>query len=211
MAQATSIRNIKKQAPVGPTLTTPTLPKEKPHKNLTRIQEEVAELCSDLILTGGSPDDVMPFLAAAYRHKYRRLTFTHCALFATPLNERAISYGKMYADDAFKHLAKRWPEPSEKLADDEDNAKRTTVKEIAQADLRNRLRTNFENFLCNTEGVEALWLWNEILIQYGDGEIDFADAISKVVDHYDDYVRVHWEKADKVRKFAALLGDEEAR
>jgi hypothetical protein len=204
MAQATSIRNIKKQAPPVHTPVS-----EKPHKNLTRIQEEVAELCSDLILSGGSRDDVLPFLAAAYRHKYRR--FSH-ADGAIALNDDAIAYGNTYVEDAYQHLVRRWPEPSEKPADDDDNSKRTTVKEIAQADLRSQLRKRFEKFLCDTEGLEAIWLWNEILIQYdGDAEIDFATAISKVVDNYDDYVRVHWEKADKVRKFAALLGDEEAR
>lgn len=203
MAQATSIRNIKKHTPPVHKPVS-----EKPHKNLTRIQEEVAGLCSDLLLTGGSRDDVMPFLAAAYRHKFRRSSYV--AGDAT-WNNHVILCGNNHAEDAYQHLVRRWPEPTEKPAEDDDDAKRTTIKEIAQADLRNRLRTNFEKFLCNTDGVEALWLWNEILIQYADGEIDFADAISKVVDHYDDYVRVHWQKADKVRKFAELLGDEEAR
>jgi hypothetical protein len=47
-------------------------PIERPHKNLTQTQEEVANLASDILLNGGEREDVNLLLTALLRHRVRR-------------------------------------------------------------------------------------------------------------------------------------------
>jgi hypothetical protein len=57
---------------------------ERPHKYLIRIQEEVADLASDILLNGGAQEDVDSILTALLRHRYKRLSFARGLYAAKP-------------------------------------------------------------------------------------------------------------------------------
>jgi hypothetical protein len=62
MPQTTTTQNTKKQAPPARKPVS-----EKPQKDLTPAQEEVADLASDLLMNGGSQQDLDVLLTALFR------------------------------------------------------------------------------------------------------------------------------------------------
>jgi hypothetical protein len=72
MPQATAIQNTKKQAPPARRPTS-----VKPHRDLTPTQDEVADLPSDLIMNGGSEQDLNLFLRALLRHAINTLVLVY--------------------------------------------------------------------------------------------------------------------------------------
>ena len=152
-----------------------------PHGELTPIQERLVNLTSQLILRGGASEDVLPFLAALYRHEGRNLKIAGL----THMTEDKIrQHGSNYAEQAYKALIPLWPNAETETYQSEtkkaDNAA-AGIKEIVRADFRRRLRHNFEEFLHHwiTE-MEGLWLLSEILESHNSG-IDMGEAISDVI------------------------------
>jgi hypothetical protein len=184
---------------------------DRPHRELTRMQEEVADLASEMILNGGNREDVIPFLAALYRRRERNR-----GSWKTPeqWEKDAQSRGFKNAEDAYQSLMRHWPEPVGKPSKEEASTTRepklTTVREMVQADLRARLREQVESFLSKSEGFEPVWLLSEILSDHESTYSDLAEAISANVDKYDTYVRVYWRNADKVREFIKLIDPKES-
>jgi hypothetical protein len=208
MPQATAIQNTKKQAPAAPRPAS-----AKPHRELTKTQAEIADLASRLIIEGGNREDVMPFLAALYRHQYRNMSFYGSAHHTPEQWEDATqAMGNRDAGQAFNHLMRLWPEPDSghSKGENEDGPKPTTVKEIAQADITRRLRDSFEQLLTDQNGLEGKWLLNEVLEYHDSVKSDLLEAFTYCIDADQTYIQVPWSQADKVRAFVKLIDEKEA-
>jgi hypothetical protein len=190
MSQSTT-ENKKTQTPRS-------FPSEKPHRDLTSIQAEIADLATQLIVSGGMQADVMPFLSALYRHQYRNTTFCQDDAEET-IKSRAASR----AECCLRDLVRQWPQRAEKPTDEETTP--TTVKDIVQTDLRNRLAEHFEEFVRDHADLESIWLLNEVLEWYTSDSIDLAEAFARMIDSDKTYVPVPWPQAKKLREVAKLL------
>jgi hypothetical protein len=198
MPQATAIQNTKKQAP--PARRPPSV---KPHRDLTPTQDEVADLASDLIMNGGSQQDLSLFLRALLRHEYRKHGFGKKA--STDHIDATVS---QWLDRSSQRIMKQWPDPIE--GSNVEGVKPKTVVEMAQANVRRELKDQFAEFLAREDGLEPIWLLNDILTYCTSAGYDLAEAFAVVMDADDIYVRVPWSQADKVRAFVKLLDDGES-
>jgi hypothetical protein len=179
-------------------------PSEKPQKDLTPTQEEIADLASDLIMNGGSRQDLDPFIRVLLRHQYRKFIHAQDASEAT-VNE----YANRWCEQHALRLVKQWPEPIKRPAADDTKPK--TVAEMARANVRHELRDHFEDsFAESTDGLEPLWMLNEILTYCTDTGYDLVKAFTAAMDLDDTYVRVPWSQADKVRALVALIAEKES-
>jgi hypothetical protein len=198
MAQ-TPTRISKKQAPPARKPAS-----EKPQGDLTPTQEEMSDLASDLIMNGGSRQDLDPFIRVLLRHQFRKFVCAENTSEAT-VNE----YANQWFEQHTVRLVKQWPEPIKRPAADDTKPK--TVAEMARANVRRELRDHFEDFFADArDGVEPLWMLNEILTYCTDTGYDLVKAFTAAMDLDDTYVRVPWSQADKVRAFAKLIDDKES-
>jgi hypothetical protein len=198
MAQTTT-QISKKQAPP---VRRPTI--EKPQRDLTPTQEEMADLASDLIMNGGSRQDLDPFVRVLLRHQFRKFICAQDTSEAT-VNE----YANRWFEQHSVRLVKQWSDPIKRPTADDTKPK--TVAELARANVRHELRDHFEDFFADArDGVEPLWMLNEILTYCTDTGYDLVKAFTAALDLDDTYVRVPWSQADKVRAFVKLIEEREA-
>ena len=184
-----------------------------PHRELTQAQEEVVDLCCQLILHGGRRQEVIPFLTTLYRHQYLNRSFVGGEWRTSEQwAAEAKDWAGVRAEEAFQSLVRQWPEPKKGSAEEATDKRPSpgTIKKIVQTDLRSRLSTQFKEFLSDTEGIEAIWCLNEILEFYNAESEDLIEAVSDVVDNHDCYIRVHMKDAKKVKEFAELVSSDRA-
>jgi hypothetical protein len=197
MPQTTTTQITKKQAPLARKPTS-----VKPHRDLTPTQEEVADLASDLLINGGSQQDLYLLLTALFRHQYRKFSFAKEATEAT-----VAARAEQWLHRSSQQIIKHWPEPVEDPAKEPTP---TTVKEIARTNVRRELQMQYEEFVTRTYGLEPIWMLNEILEYCTSGAYDLAKSFAVVMDADDTYVRVPWSQADKVRAFVELIAEKES-
>jgi hypothetical protein len=181
-------------------------PDEKPHKDLTSTQEEVAALASDIILNGGDRAEVIPFLAALQRYRFKRLSVVDSSHTPAEWEEVAVSRGMKDAEADYQDLAHCWPDrAAAQPVGAADVPKPTTVKEMVFANVREELRDRLDQFLSDQAGLESFWLLNEILAYVHDAGYDLAQAFTTAMHSDKTYVRVSWSQADKVQGFIKLI------
>jgi hypothetical protein len=177
-------------------------PIERPHKDLTRIQEEVADLASDILLNGGTKEDVDSILTALLRHRYKRLSFAQRKP-ADEMEKEANAEASRYKESYYQRLCKHWPEKRQETADEPIGPERP-VKEMVRANIRESLLDKVEQLLTDTDGIETVWLLNEIVENINSGE-EPGEAISQVLDRAEIYVRVPWQHKKRIEEFVAFL------
>lgn len=178
---------------------------ERPHKGLTAIQEELADLASQIILYGGLRQDVELFLTALIRHQYRHRSFVlaeHAEIVAIRQQDIVRWVASAYAE-----LRKDWPATRGAPATVEQPVA-STVAELVRANVRDSLRDQFERFLTDENGIESAWLLNEIL-QYVESGDDLTKAIYHAMDRAHIYIRVPNIYAKQVREYLELLEGKE--
>jgi hypothetical protein len=177
---------------------------EKPQRDLTPTQEEMADLASDLIMNGGSRQDLDPFVRVLLRHQSRKVFHGEKDLEAT-----VNGYANQWFEEHSLRLVKQWPDPIKRPTADDTKPK--TVAELAKANVRRELRDHFEDFFADAgDGVESLWMLNEILTYCTDTGYDLVKAFAVVIAEDDTYIRVPWSQADKVRAFTKLIAEKES-
>jgi len=184
---------------------------ERPHKDLTEIQEQVADLASDILLNGGAREDVDPLLTALLRHRMRRMSFNRGpdAIGADESNRSAHESAALLADKFYQHLAKHWPEKKDRSEHRPPKPVPNSVAEMMRANVRQSLREEFDAFLTDEAGIEPVWLLNQVLHLTNCGD-DLAEHFCGVMDVAGIYVRVPWEHKARVEEFVAFLGKGES-
>ena len=126
---------------------------------LTDFQENVCDLCADLILNGGDEDDVSSLLRAVISHGvHRRFPgYNSCHRVEQDL------------PDFRKRLARYWPE---KIEPEHELPK--TVTEMLRANLRGSLESNFADFMARAR-MQEIYLLNEVFINFASEGSDVLD------------------------------------
>jgi len=186
---------------------------ERPHKNLTQIQEEVADIASDILLNGGARQDLELLLGALARHHYRNMSFSRGrlesgSLSAAQLDASAREYATTIREDWYWDLSKHWPERKAEAEDSERASAARPVTEMVRANIRASAQAHFEQFLTDTDGIEPIWLLNEVLENFNSGR-DLGEAIWDAMDRAEIYVKVPYEHKDRIEEFVASLEKEE--
>jgi hypothetical protein len=183
---------------------------ERPHKGLTQTQEEIADLASDILLNGGRREDLIPMLSGLLRHQRRRRSYTGPREYrsAEKAEQEVADYADSYKDQWYRDLAKLWPE--KKVEVEDDSAGPTAVKAMVQADLRRWLRGHFEQFLTDTNGLEPIWLLNEVLEYVESTSGDLAEAFAQAIGSADTYVRVPVEHKKRIEEYVEFLTKEKS-
>ena len=186
---------------------------ERPHKNLTQTQEQVADIASDILLNGGAREDIELVLGALARNHYRNMSFARGpvgggSLSAAQLDARATAYATRIREDWYRDLAKHWPERKAEAEGSERVPVARPVTEMVSANIRASARRQFEDFLTDARGIEPVWLLNEILENYN-SEQDMGEAIYSPMDRAEIYVRVPPEHKERIEEFVAFLQKEE--
>ena len=184
----------------------------RPHKNLTQTQEQVADIASDILLNGGARQDLELLLGALARHHYRNQSFSRGplesgSLSAAQLDANATAYATRLREDWYRDLAKHWPERKAEVEDSERGSATRPVTEMVRANIRASAQAQFEQFLTDTDGIEPVWLLNEILDNVNAG-IDMGEAIYSTMDRAEIYVRVPPEHKERIEEFVAFLQKE---
>jgi hypothetical protein len=188
---------------------TPTKPRaERPHKGLNPLQEELAGLVADMLLNGGVRGDVDLLLTAIDSHQCRKF-LSNIDKDASPAKidesvQKRLANGSV-VEDWYRRLAKGWPDGKRAAPASEAKDRLNSVAEIVRANILQRLTEQFEEFLAKTDGVENMWLLNEVLEYANSVGHDIARAFASSVDGDDTYVRVPWGLAKQVKEFVALL------
>jgi hypothetical protein len=66
-----------------------------------------------------------------------------------------------------------------------------------------------KNFISDSAGVEASWLFNEVLASHNVGE-DIAEEFCSIMDTAGIYVRVPWRHKARIQEFVQFLEKERA-
>ena len=182
---------------------------ERPHKNLTQTQEEIADLASNMLLNGGARQDLDLLLTALARHQYRNMSFARGPLdrgssSADEINARAEERAALLTEDWYRDLARHWPEPKAEAEGFESGSVARPVTEMVSANIRASARQQFDQFLTDVHGIEPVWLVNEILENVNSGS-DMGEAIYYPMDRAEIYVRVPWEHRQRIEEFVAFL------
>jgi hypothetical protein len=179
---------------------------ERPHKDLTEVQEQVADLASDILLNGGAREDVDLLLKALLRHRIRRMSFNRgpWAIDAAESDRSANGSAILLADKVYQHLAKYWPEKKDGSEHRPTKPVPNTVAEMMRANVRQSLREEFDEFLTDEAGIEPVWLFNQVLHLTNCGN-DLVEHFCRIMDTAGIYVRVPWEHKERVKEFVAFL------
>jgi hypothetical protein len=185
---------------------------ERPHKTLTKTQEEIADLASDLILNGGAHEDVDLMLTALLRHEYRRFSFGGRSTFRTPTqnDQLAHEHAARWLHDRYRHLSAHWPAAKPEAKDAQNAPAPKTVAEMVRANVRGSLQNAFDEFMTDGHGIEPAWLLNEIL-EDANNEGDLALAIHYALDQSQIYVRVPVKHHERIQEFVEFLEEEAPR
>jgi hypothetical protein len=183
---------------------------ERPHRNLTRIQEEVADIASDILLYGGSRQDLDLILTALARHNYMHMSFARHQSGPKPveLYKSANEYANARREEWYRHLCQHWPETKAEAEDQQKNTEPRPVTEMVRANIRESLRDAIDEILTDTDGIETIWLLNEIVSDIKTG-IDPGEAIYYAMDTAEIYVRVPRAHQKRIEEFVAFLEKEE--
>lgn len=183
---------------------------ERPHKTLTRTQEEMADLASDLLLNGGAYDDVNLLLTALLRHQYRRYSFGGRSEYNSPEKQEqgAAQHAERRRPQHYMSLFTCWPKEAP-IADGKPVLPKT-VTEMVRANIRGSLEDAFDAFMTDSEGIEPCWLLNEIL-QDANNEGDLAKGIHYALDQSTVYVRVPLKHHERIEEFVEFLEKEAPR
>jgi thymidylate synthase ThyX len=121
---------------------------ERPHKDLTEIQEEIASLASDILLNGGAREDVDLMLTALLRHRVRRTSGGRHFQAEDPAKaDQGANWSAQHlAERFYQGLAKHWPEKRPASADTPQKPAPTTVADLMRTNVRAHLIENFEEF-----------------------------------------------------------------
>jgi hypothetical protein len=186
---------------------------ERPHINLTETQEELCKLAADMLTEGGDREDVLLLLSALDRHQYRRrFRSLKDSKEVEKEVEKRQAKNKHWISALHEELSKDWPtQPSLDRRLRTPPPKSNAIAEIARVGVRRRLLDSFKEFMRHQEGVEALWVLNEILENVNSGNEEMAEAFSMIVDQSPDvYLRVPYAHLGKVKEFVSLLRKEGA-
>jgi hypothetical protein len=105
---------------------------------LTEFQEELCDLCGDIMLRGAHPDDTRKFLSALLAHDYRR-RFPNYPLDGKEREEHTQKRANDPLPHWQQHLAKLWPEtPAAKIEPDIERSVSEQIRSTARDDLRDR-------------------------------------------------------------------------
>src|SRR5579884_2723715 len=148
---------------------TRTIALDRPHRDLTETEEEVADLASQMILYGGAREDVELLLTAVGRHRWRRFTFNRASREAD-IDKSGEAYVIETVADWFQRLSSRWRNKLQPRTSPENPNFSRTVTEMVRADIRRLVRRQLEDLLSNESGIETAWALNEILEWVNSGE-----------------------------------------
>lgn len=184
---------------------------ERPHRDLPFVQEELADLCSQIILYGGSRQDLDLILTALGRHKYMNYS---CSRKATgpklvEAYKEANEHANFLRERWYRALCQHWPEPKDATESEESSSPERPVVEMVRADIRNSLRARIEELLRDDHGIETVWLLNEIVADINAG-YEPGQAVWSALDRADIYVRVPYKHKKRVQDFVKFLEKGEA-
>ena len=182
---------------------------ERPHKDLTQTQEEVADLASDILLNGGAREDVDLLLTALLRHRVRRMSpGRHFAATDPAKADRDANWSANYlAEKFYRSLAQHWPERKDEPTNMQESPAPKTVAEMMRTNIRVSAREQFEEFITDSEGLEAVWLINEVLRFHNCGA-DIVEEFCDVMETAGMYVRVPWKHKARIEEFVNFLQKE---
>src|SRR3954451_22498969 len=125
---------------------TPERKAERPYKNLSQVQEELADLASDILLNGGAREDVDMLLTALLRHE--RESKSHGRIGTAVGREEANKYAKRFSERYYLNLAKSWPkEESPEPGVHYGQRPERPVTEMVRANIREKFMDEVEEFL----------------------------------------------------------------
>jgi hypothetical protein len=184
---------------------------KRPHKDLTRTQEEIADIASNILLYGGAQQDVDLILTALARHQYMHLSFAKHAKGddLAELYQKANEYAKIYRERWYRALCQHWPEKKDERDNKPASLSERPVTEMVRANIRESLRDRVERLLTDNNGIEAIWLLAEIVNDINNGH-EPGEAIWFALDRADMYVRVPRKHKKRIEEFVAFLEKEEA-
>lgn len=184
---------------------------ERPHKDLTEVQEQVADLASDILLNGGAREDVDLLLTALLCHRVRRMSpGRHFAATDPAKADRDANWSANYlAEKFYRGLAQHWPERKDEPTNIQESPAPKTVAEMMRTNIRVSAREQFEEFITDSEGLEAVWLINEVL-KFRNCGADIVEEFCDVMDRAEIYVRVPRKHKERIEEFVAFLGREVA-
>ncbi len=181
-----------------------------PWRTLPEIQQEVAEVASDMIVNGGDQEDVGLLITAVLRHKWRRyMSRRPKSLDDTEkeVDEAALNYAARGKQDRYKKLARYWPDEQPTTTTTPDKPKATTVVEMVRDNFRKKAREAFEDFMANSGVPEEVHLLGEILELAAQGN-PLIEAISIELQDAHTYVHVPDKHVARVRDFLKFLEDD---
>lgn len=185
------------------TKTPPAASPERPHKNLTQTQEELADLASDILLNGGAREDVDLLLTALLRHRLVRKSFA--AREEEGGREMANGHAERFREGYYLELAKNWPvKPAPEPYVHYSQRPERPVTEMVRANIREKFMHAVKDFLKDTDGIEPIWLLKEVLEDFNNGD-DLCDAVWYAFDRADMYVRVPHRHKERIEAFVKLL------
>lgn len=168
---------------------------------LPEIQEQIAELASDLIMNGGDRRSVDKLLEAVIRHSTLRRFSTFKD--QTCREELAEQHAAEWRAGWYRRLARHWPENSPAI----QKAKTVTITDLLASNVRLDVESSFQSFIRNVEGFTDLFLLRDILRDVDSGNGELGEAFAHQLAQCHTYVKVSWKYADRVREFARLLED----
>ena len=185
---------------------TPPAISERPHKNLSQSQEEIADICSDIVLNGGAREDVSTLLTILARHSYMHRSFARgrSRVDHEELAASAERYAARMNQEWYVDLAKHWSAQREETKDEPAQLGQRPVTEMVRANIRESLREAFDEFLADSDGIEPAWLLHEI-IDVANGEKDLAIGIRYALRDSSIYVRVPAKLKARVEDFVKFL------
>jgi len=179
------------------------LPKPAPsQRELTPAQESILDFAGDLVVNGGDLVNLKMLVRAVTAHEWAVQHSTHAH--DNELSD-AASYAESWHEAKAAEIMKAWPDPLP--AKEERPAK--TATEMVRANVREKLRVRFEEFLYEGQP-EELRLLESILALYeseGPGEFEcrLAEVFMYELGSKDTFVRVARGQVTAVKNFVNFL------
>ena len=182
---------------------------ERPHKDLSPVQEEVADLASRILLNGGEREEVETFLRALALYQWKQKSFMKSPRI-NQSEDAALTSTRVTrtVDHWYLELAKHWPaKPSVTPARHYSEQPERPVTEMVRANIRESFKEEIDHFLTDREGIEPVWLLREVIEEVNAGQ-ELATAIWFAFDRADMYVRVPHRHKERIQEFAKFLEGE---
>jgi hypothetical protein len=186
----------------------------KPRAALTPIQEELADLCGDLIVSGGTPGDVNGLIEAALDHKFRAYLID-CGQTGEKL-EQTVSRDVGKARETYLDALAAARALREKLPETERPQPATATDRVRAYD-RGAVRELFDEFMTYAQPEEIHFLKGVLETRAqrqaiweapGFSKIEIAECFELETAGSHSYIRVPAGVADQVEAYvAAIVGD----